>query len=257
MKIPELIEKCSSGVAEIALETNRQSIANGTAFLVDGGLITNSHVIRPPGDFDAFRIRFPETDNVVRLLPDNFYSRVRIESREEDLDYAFIEIDEPEFSDRHRFGLGSADDAAVGEEVIFLGFPFGMPQLTAHAGRISSIHNQGQRKVIQIDGSVNGGNSGGPLLNLRSGKVIGIITRAVTGIIEQEFNELINTLRKNQEVLSQSRAVMKIGGIDPIQGLRASMVAMEQIARNLKRSANVGIGYAFSIDLLKDEINGL
>lgn len=132
-----------------------------------------------------------------------------------------------------------------------------MPQLTAHMGYISSIHEQQVKTIIQVDGSVNGGNSGGPLVNLQSGNVVGIITRAATGIIEQEFNNLIAALQNNQRILSQTRATISVGGIDPIQGLRASQAAMEQIAQNLKRSANVGIGYAFSTNHIRDHIQNL
>ena len=129
-----------------------------------------------------------------------------------------------------------------------------MPQLTVHRGFVSSIHHRNGIDIIQIDGSVNGGNSGGPLIDMNSKKVVGIVTRAVTGIIEQEFNNLIQTLGKNQEVLANSKAIMQVGGVDPIDGLRASMAAMQQIAQNLKRSANVGIGYAFSINPVKAEV---
>ena len=132
-----------------------------------------------------------------------------------------------------------------------------MTQLTAHMGYVSSIHDQRGRELIQIDGSVNGGNSGGPLLSLETGNVLGIITRAVTGIIEEEFNKLILTLRQNQEILSKTKSSMSIGGIDPVQGIRASQAAMEQIASNLKRSANVGIGYAFSTNTIREQIESL
>jgi len=94
-------------------------------------------------------------------------------------------------------------------------------------------------------------------LSLETGNVTGIITRAVTGIIEEEFNNLIMELRQNQEILSQTGASMKIGGVDPVQGIRASQAAMEQIARNLKRSANVGIGYAFSINPIRERIENI
>lgn len=250
----ELIRKVRSGVANIALEKNKQVLGNGSAFLVAGGLVTNSHVIRPPGQIDAFRIRFGDADDEIRLLPKDFYSRTAAESPETQFDFAYIKLQEPEFEGRYRFELGEFKEIDVGSDVVFLGFPFGMPQLTAHRGYVSSIHHRDGRDVIQIDASVNGGNSGGPLISLATGNVVGIITRAVTGIIENEFNNLIETLRQNQEVLANTKAVIKVSGIDPIQGLRASQAAMEQIAVNLKRSANVGIGYAFSIERVKQDI---
>ena len=50
---------------------------------------------------------------------------------------------------------------------------------------------------------------------------------------------------------------MSIGGIDPIRAIGTSQVAMKQIAIQLRRSVNVGIGFAFSARYVKDEINRL
>jgi len=128
-----------------------------------------------------------------------------------------------------------------------------MAQLTAHLGHVSSIHERNGTKVLQIDGSINGGNSGGPLVN-EDGNVIGVVTRAVTGLIEEQFERLVNALRHNQEALQGGGARVLLGGIDPIQALRASQTAMEQIARDLHRSANVGIGYAYSAEYVRDAV---
>jgi hypothetical protein len=46
MKPVELIEKCRSGIAQISLESGRERISSGSAFLVDGGIVTNSHNLR-------------------------------------------------------------------------------------------------------------------------------------------------------------------------------------------------------------------
>ncbi len=254
MKATELISEVRSGVAEIAVERERQVLGNGTGFLTEKGLVTNSHVIRPPGQIDAFRIRFEDLEHPIRLLSSDLYKAIVAESPESESDYAFIGLTEPEFEGRHRFKLGKSDEISIGENILFLGYPFGMPQLTAHMGYVSSMHEQQGREIIQIDGSVNGGNSGGPLLSLETGDVVGIITRAVTGIVEQEFNNLITALQNNVQVLSRAKSIMKIGGIDPIEGIKVSQIAMEQIARNLTRSANVGIGYAFSIDTIRKHI---
>ena len=259
MAIVDVIEESRSGVAQILYETDHQRVGSGSAFLVDRGLMTNSHVLRPDGRVDAFAIRFPDTDpddssSFIRLLPADCQQRVRVQSPVECEDYAFIEIDEPEFAGRHRFQLGDSTEVRVGQQVVFLGFPFGMPQLTAHVGWVASKHSRRGTDIIQIDGSVNGGNSGGPLIDPENGRVIGIVTRAVTGIIAEQFDHLIATLRTNQEILAQQSGSVSICGVDPVQGLRASQAAMEQIARNLKRSANVGIGYANSINSIRDHI---
>jgi len=255
MDLSKYIRDISTGVIEIAIEKDKRVLGNGSAFLAGDGLITNSHVIRPPGNFDAFRIRFSDGQTQIRLLPKDFYGALAAESPASSFDFAYVRIDEPELQRRYRFDLGSSEKVELGNEVLFLGFPFGMPQLTVHRGYVSSIHSQDGRDIIQIDGSVNGGNSGGPLIDLKSRQVVGIVTRAVTGIVEQEFDNLISALAQNVEVLGNTKTVIQVGGIDPIQGLRASQSAMQQIAQNLKRSANVGIGYAFAIDPVKAEMN--
>lgn len=68
---------------------------------------------------------------------------------------------------------------------------------------------------------------------------------------------MISALQNNQRILSQTRVTMSIGGIDPIKGIRTSQAAMEQIARNLKCSANVGIGYALSINPIRNHLGDL
>ena len=63
----------------------------------------------------------------------------------------------------------------IGQEVYAIGAPKDMPY-TMTKGIISALDRKlGQNTYIQIDASVNSGNSGGPLVD-DSGKVIGIIT---------------------------------------------------------------------------------
>lgn len=257
MELTELIAKVRSGVAQIILERGRERISSGSAFLVDGGLVTNSHNIRS-FTFDAIVIRFENTDSSeinkeIRLLYETCINAILAESGENDRDYVFLKLSEPEVEGRYVFEFADSSVLSVGEHVVFLGFPFGYPYLTAHSGYVSSLHCSNDIEVIQIDGSVNGGNSGGPLLDLKTGKVAGIITRAETGILKDQFDELIKPLQHNQKVL-QGKSIMKIGGIDPINAIRVSQAAMEQIAKHLRRSANVGIGFAFSAKYIRDEI---
>jgi len=259
MAYTDVIARARSGLAQILYERGGRKVGSGSGFLVRDGLVTNSHVIRP-GQIDAILIRMADTDpedseSYIKLLPEACYEAVTHESPAELQDYALLSLDEPEFAGRHRFEFDHDMAPVVGEQVAFLGFPFGMAQLTAHLGHISSIHERNGTKVLQIDGSINGGNSGGPLINA-DGNVIGLVTRAVTGIIEEQFERLIDALRHNQEALQGGGGRVLLGGIDPIQALRASQAAMEQIARDLHRSANVGIGYAFSAEYIHDELSG-
>jgi len=250
-------QECRSGVVQIFLERDHKKIGSGSGFLVSGGIITNSHVIRAT-DFDAIAIRFDESDPADQ----NSYIRVIVndviaaESLENERDYAFLKMEEPEFNGRHLFSFSENETIKVGQMIAFMGYPFGMYNLTCHTGYISSIYEKNDVLVYQIDGSVNGGNSGGPLVSLDSGDVIGIVTRAQTGLIEEQFNNAINALKSNQQAFSKAKTSMSIGGFDPVKGFIASQAAMEVIAQNLRRSANIGIGYAFSSDYVRDHFEG-
>jgi len=257
MKSTELIEKCRSGIAQISLENDRKCIGSGSAFLVDGGLVTNSHNLRRI-TFDTLVIRFENdisnnSSNEIRLSSQDCMDAIVAESSEDEKDFVYINLSEPAFNGRHIFELSDLSSLSVGEQVVFMGYPFSSPHLTAHLGYVSSLHQSNGVEIIQIDGSVNSGNSGGPLLDLKTGKVVGIVTRAETGLLKEQFDRLLQALKNNIGAL-ESPPIISIGGIDPIRAIRASQVSMEQIVIQLRRSANVGIGFAFSAEYVKEEI---
>ena len=249
-EIPKIVSEVASGVVRLAFFKDHEQVGNGSGFLSKSLVITNSHVIRPPDSFDAVEITFGDQESnpitPIRYLPDQLYATVVSESPKQDLDYAVLRIEEPELSDRFQFTIVSAEaeGVKVGEQVLFFGFPFGSEYLTSHVGYISAQFRKREIHRLQIDGSINPGNSGGPLVHLASGKVIAIITRTQTGL-EKDFDNLVAAIKQNVKALTQSKTIMKIGGIDPIQATQITMEILGKLAKNLKRSANVGIGYAF------------
>lgn len=99
-KIPQVISEVCSGVVCLAFFTNEEQVGNGSGFLSNELLITNSHVIRP-GPFDAVEITFGD-DNLnpitpIRYLPEQLHSTIISESPEEEFDYAVLKVDDPEF----------------------------------------------------------------------------------------------------------------------------------------------------------------
>ena len=117
----ELIEEVRSGVLQIMVERDRDLVGNATGFLVQGGLVTNSHCIRTDGA-DVIALRFDNytsDDNPIRLE----LSRCDIaaESPESEQDYAFIRLSEPEFADRHVLSLLTPQLYQLGSKFSFLG----------------------------------------------------------------------------------------------------------------------------------------
>ena len=87
--------------------------------------------------------------------------------------------------------LGNSDEVIIGEWAVALGNPFGLFEIndkpTVTVGVISasdmnlgSISNRYYRDMIETDAAINGGNSGGPLVNAE-GQVVGVNTLIFTG----------------------------------------------------------------------------
>ncbi len=140
----------------------------GSGFLInDGGFIlTNFHVIS-----GSSRIQV--------TLPDQtqYYATALDTDRSDDL--ALIKINPKKKQEFLR--LGDSDRLQVGQKVLAIGDPFGL-EGTLTVGVVSSIgraiNSETQQRLegmIQTDAAINGGNSGGPLLD-SSGSVIGINT---------------------------------------------------------------------------------
>jgi S1-C subfamily serine protease len=140
----------------------------GSGFLIDdsGFILTNYHVIS-----GSSRIQVTLSDQR------QYYATALDTDRSDDL--ALIKISPKAKVTFLR--LGDSDHLQVGQKVLAIGNPFGL-EGTLTVGVVSSIGrsidsetNQRLQGMIQTDAAINGGNSGGPLLD-SNGTVIGINT---------------------------------------------------------------------------------
>ena len=248
----ELIQLIRPGIVRLAFFNNlREQVGSATGFLSNDFLVTCSHVIRKY-PFDAVELTFGDQDlkkiTPIRLSADTLINNIEKESLESEYDYAIIRFNEPEAKGRYQLQLGAPPQELVGEQVLFFGFPFGIEHLTSHIGYISSDFRRGSAHLFQIDGSINPGNSGGPLVHIHSGSVIGIVTRTETGL-EKDFDQLVEAVKNNIAVLNRSRqsgTKVSIAGIDPVEATQVTLKILAKLSFNIKRSANVGIGFSSS-----------
>ena len=184
----------------------------------------------------------------------DFAKRLVTGSDRNSYDFAVLRIPETIRSNDFQFTLRSPTTKKIGEPVALIGFPLEHLNLTCHAGIISSFYRSGVAEIVQVDASVNAGNSGGPLIDPETGDVLGIVTRKGTGLTKL-FNELRQSLNNNIQQLKAGAGgiSMTIGGIDPIQAAVVSQHQMLAVLDEIERQANVGIGYAMSSDHLLAE----
>jgi len=153
------------------IERIQETASLGSGVIVDaskGLILTNDHVIK-----DAYEINVTLTDG--REL------RAEILGRDSATDVALIQVTAENLTQ-----IPMADSSAlrVGDFVVAVGNPFGLGQ-TVTSGIVSALGRSGLgieslEDFIQTDASINLGNSGGALVNLR-GELVGINTAIYGG----------------------------------------------------------------------------
>lgn len=143
----------------------QRAMALGSGFIIDssGYVVTNNHVV---GD----------AEKVTVIFADDSRHPAKIIGKDPRTDLAVLKIDAPQPLPFVKFG--DSDAAKVGDWVIAVGNPFGLGG-TVTKGIISArgrpIADSSYVDYLQIDASINRGNSGGPTFDLE-GNVIGINT---------------------------------------------------------------------------------
>ncbi len=146
-------------------QPHAQRVALGSGFIIDpsGYVVTNNHVVA-------------NADKVTVIFQDNSKHPAKVIGRDSKTDLALLKIDAKE--PLPYVGWGDSNAAQVGDWVLAVGNPFGLGG-TVSTGVISArgrdIHAGPYDDFLQIDASINRGNSGGPTFDL-NGQVIGINT---------------------------------------------------------------------------------
>jgi len=252
----DLWQNIHKSVCSITFLKNDERIASGTGFKVNNKLVTNYHVIQVPTATHV-QLRFVNedgyTDSASKIMPLNqFLTKLADSMPMDSWDYAILDLDWSEFTSIPSLNLCVIDEFAIGQSVALFGYQFDQPNLSIHSGILASRFISGGVKYLQLDASVNQGNSGGPLVNPNTSEVIGIVTRKMTGLTKQ-FDELLRSFEHNIQTLEQAskRGRSQMLGIDQIEGMKISQTQMAKISLEIKRSANVGIGYAYELEKVR------
>jgi S1-C subfamily serine protease len=144
-----------------------RSTGTGVVIVDNGTILTNLHVVVGSKRIKVTFADGHESDaSMVGAQPENDLAVLRAKSIPDDLVAATMR------------GTG---DLSPGDEVVAVGFPFGIGPSTS-AGVISGLKRsfrapEGERltNLIQFDAAANPGNSGGPLITM-DGAVVGIVT---------------------------------------------------------------------------------
>lgn len=150
-----------------ASDLNR-GIGTGVVIIDNGTILTNLHVVQGAEQITVtFADGTESPAGIVNMMPENDLAVLRALKIPDDLLAATMR---------------STGDLAEGDEVVAVGFPFGIGP-SVSAGVVSGLGRgfrspeggQMMRNLIQFDAAANPGNSGGPLVTM-DGQVVGIVT---------------------------------------------------------------------------------
>ena len=200
-QIVELVNTIKDGVVSIV--TTRVSVDNffrptpvrgvGSGFIIssNGYIITNNHVVRG-------------MSRVTVITPDGKKYMSSVVSSDPMVDLALLKID----AETTPLKLGDSDTIRVGEIVLAIGSPLGLPGPNVTMGVVSAtgrnIEGEGiiLEDLIQTDAAINPGNSGGPLINL-DGEVVGVTTAMIPYAQGISFAIPINSVKRFLKMLAK------------------------------------------------------
>lgn len=210
-----------------------QSRGSGFILRKDGLIGTNWHVVHNQQSGAA------STNIKVRLFGSGTQLNAGLLRADKNHDFAILKIDKQL---DHEPKMGDYQIALAYQEVYFIGRGLEVPAISLHRGWISAKTTKDGVNIFQIDGAINQGNSGGPVID-SNGNLIGIITQTEAKI-DNELLQLINEFQN----LQQSGMAVALGRINILEVFKSQIYW-------LNRNRHVGIGYAFSIEYIDQALN--
>jgi 2-alkenal reductase len=155
------------------------AIAGGAGVIIDsrGFILTNAHIVREPGRLTVL-LNNGETRSATIVSHDAPFT-----------DLAVIRVSQGGLPS---LPLGDSNDLSPGETVMAVGSPDIDYRNSVTVGTVSAVHRRKAvegvwvEDLIQTDASINVGNSGGPLVNMK-GEVVGVISFRDIGVDDPLF----------------------------------------------------------------------
>ncbi|HTW12035.1 MAG TPA: trypsin-like peptidase domain-containing protein [Solirubrobacteraceae bacterium] len=180
ISINQIYKQDSPGVVDIDVTSQQSGTSNGffqtppttsedegagVVFDKQGDIVTDEHVVAG-------------ATSVTVNFQDGYSAKAKVLGTDPSTDVAVIRVNAPQ-SQLHPIPFADSSSAQVGDPVVAIGSPFGLPE-TVTAGIVSAVgrsitapNGYTITGAIQTDAAINPGNSGGPLLNA-AGDVLGL-----------------------------------------------------------------------------------
>lgn len=218
------------------------SSGSGFSFRDETTIVTNHHVIENFFLHNTPIYAVTENGEKLNVCLESYSDKSKF-------DFAILKLIDPLPPGRRILQPDESGDIFRGRKVMFAGFPHGIHDLLIHEAIISGPL---ETHAFYLDGSVNGGNSGGPIIDAETGLVVGVVTqrRFLGGNdlkeLEQPISELITYFRE----MKGTGVIMNINFSEFTYFIANSIGAIKDA---LSVNANTGIGIGFKIEFVNSE----
>lgn len=178
LDVAKIYEKANPAVVTIVIKAENKDgqVGHGSGFFVapNGYILTNNHVAELAKTYAGLIYLEVITLNEQRL-------KARIITTDPEMDIALLKVDGSGYP---YLETDNIEDVKVGNEILIIGTPTRLEFRNSLTTGVISGFNR-LKGWIQTSAITHGGNSGGPAINKKNGKVIGILVAGARGHVKK------------------------------------------------------------------------
>ncbi len=207
----DVVRRVEPSVVWILADMGQDQWSQGSGFIIheDGYILTNAHVVAGADEISVgWPDRFDRSEKIAELIAFDIGT-----------DLALIHVSGVHLP---TIPVDTSSSACLGDAVIALGYPageeLGLGGLTVTRGVLSCIRRttDGEINLFQTDAAVTLGCSGGPLYDLDTGTVIGVVQGKGLMLLEG-FNFAIPTEK-----------IFDFSGTEPEDGIQTAITCLDR-----------------------------
>jgi hypothetical protein len=251
---------CHSSVCSIRfLNGNDIEIVTVSGFKTGDYLITHD-MVNTLKKAEFVEIKFVKDDAhtisaLERLSMHDFSERIITSYDQEVTGFSILSITDLAFNDIPPLSLAVNRHIYIGQNVALVGYQYDNPRLTIKSGIISTVIQRNGNRYLQFDGSTIWGNSGSPLIDIKTNEVLGVIGYKLDRK-NKSYEKMMEISNSNITMLEKALGEFEVSGVDPIQVLIAWQKQILQLAAEIYKASGSGIGIAIDVktihNLIKD-----
>ena len=191
-KLSNKIKKVKQSIIAVGFKPNPNKVTIiGSGFCVQkkGVIMSAAHLYKQvPNEYKSKICGMAMTKQEPNGLEHYKWSMLELKNKDDVNDVALFEYKDPEDTLLAPLSLGDSDKIEAGEDAYFIGFPYAAQLINEGMGItlvvnktiVSNIKRDGtdpslKRNFIILDAISNPGNSGSPLIDLKTNKVVGVM----------------------------------------------------------------------------------